>query len=142
MISRCPSCGAKNRVPVAAKGRPRCASCRAELPWVVEADDTGFAAAVATNLLTLVDLWAPWCRPCQLVAPVLEKLATDYAGRLKVVKVNVDVNRSTSARFDASSIPLLVFLRDGRTVETVLGAQPDRVLRAKVEHHLSTAAGR
>ena len=72
----------------------------------------------------VVDLWAPWCGPCRMIAPVLEDLAARYAGRLKVVKVNVDEQPALGARFDARSIPLLVVLRDGREVGRVLGSRP------------------
>ena len=81
----------------------------------------------------LLDLWAPWCGPCRQVAPVLERLATHYAGRVKVVKVNVDDNRRIAQRFDASSIPTLVMLRDGRPVARLVGAQPEPVLKARID---------
>ena len=133
----CPSCGATNRVPVAAKGRPRCGKCKADLPWLVDADDTTFDAAVDTGLLVLVDLWAAWCGPCRTVAPILERLAVTYAGRLKVVKVDVDRASRTAARFRASSIPMLLLLRNGAVAETVVGAQPERVLAAAIDRHLT-----
>ena len=76
----CPSCGAKNRVPASASGSPRCAKCHVDLPWIVEAGDSDFGAAVRTKRLVLVDLWAPWCGPCRMVAPVLEKLSVEFAG--------------------------------------------------------------
>jgi thioredoxin 2 len=129
----CPSCGAKNRVPVSASGKPTCAKCHADLPWLVDATDADFADVTDTSRLVLVDLWAPWCGPCRMVAPILEKLSRDFAGTLKVVKVNVDGSPATSQRFAASSIPMLVFLRDGAVVDTVVGAQPEHVLRAAVE---------
>ena len=129
----CPSCGTKNRVPAASSGKPTCASCRADLPWVVDATDADYARVVDTSLLVLVDLWAPCCGPCRMVAPILEKLAGDFAGSLKVVKVNVDGSPAISQRFRASSIPMLVFLRDGEVVDTVIGAQPEHVLRSAVE---------
>lgn len=132
-VTLCPACGTKNRVPVAAKGRPQCASCHAVLPWLVDAGDADFARAIDTSQLVLVDLWAPWCGPCRMVAPVLEKLSVAYAGRVKVVKVNVDDNRGTAARFDAQSIPTLVMLRDGAPVDRVVGAQPEQVLRGRIE---------
>ena len=132
-VVACPSCGTRNRVPVESKGRPRCASCHHPLPWLVDAGDADFAAAVDTGQLVLVDLWAPWCAPCRMVAPILERLAAQYAGRVKVVKVNVDDNRVTAARFDASSIPTLVMLRDGATVARLVGAQPEPVLRARID---------
>ena len=132
-VVACPSCGTKNRVPVAGKGRAQCASCHTSLPWLVDAGDDDFTAATETGQLVLVDLWAPWCGPCRQVAPVLERLATHYAGRVKVVKVNVDDNRRIAQRFDASSIPTLVMLRDGRPVARLVGAQPEPVLKARID---------
>jgi thioredoxin 2 len=131
-VATCPACGARNRVPVASSGRPRCAKCHADLPWLVDAGDGDFDAAVTTKRLVLVDLWAPWCGPCRMVAPVLERLAQDLAGDVKVVKVNVDTSPQVAQRFDARSIPMLLFMRDGTLVDTVVGAQPDHVLRARV----------
>lgn len=136
-ITPCPQCGAKNRVPAASSGRPQCASCAAALPWIADATDADLAGALDTRQLVLVDLWAPWCGPCRMVAPVLEKLAARYAGRLKVVKVNVDDNPIAARRFDASSIPTLVMMRDGEPVGRVIGAQPEAVLAAQIEPLLS-----
>ena len=129
----CPSCGAKNRVPAASSGKPTCAKCHADLPWLVDATDVDFAQVTDTSRLVLVDLWAPWCGPCRMVGPILEKLAGDFAGSLKVVKVNVDSSPAISQRFNASSIPMRVLLRDGAVVDTVIGAQPEHVLRGAVE---------
>lgn len=118
---------------MAAKGHPRCAKCPTDLPWLVAAGDTDFAAAVDTDVLVVVDLWATWCGPCRMVAPALEELSRRYAGRLKVVKVDVDRAPGVARRFEARSIPLLVFLRGGRVVESVVGAQPLHALQATVE---------
>jgi thioredoxin 2 len=135
-VVACPSCGTKNRTPVAAKGRPRCPKCEADLPWLVEAGDRDFAAAIGTSRLVLVDLWAPWCGPCRMVAPILEKLSRDFAGRLKVVKVNVDEAPKVAARYDARSIPTLLFVRDGEVINTVIGAQPEHVMRTLTDRYL------
>ncbi len=132
-VVACPSCGARNRVPASAKGRPRCAKCQADLPWVVEATDASLAGVLDTSALVLVDLWAPWCGPCRQVAPVLERLAARYAGRLKVVKVNVDDNPRAAATYDARSIPTLVLVRGGKTVGRVVGAQPEGALVQQIE---------
>ena len=129
----CPSCEAKNRVPSSASGSPRCAKCHVDLPWLVEAGDADFATAVGTKRLVLVDLWAPWCGPCRMVAPVLEKLSLEYADSLKVVKVNVDESPRTAQRYEARSIPMLLFMRDGELVDTVVGAQPEHLLRQRID---------
>ncbi len=132
-VAVCPSCGAKNRVPTSASGSPRCAKCHADLPWLVEAGDAEFERAVDTKRLVLVDLWAPWCGPCRMVAPVLAKLSNEFATSLKVVKVNVDESPRTAQEYEARSIPMLLFMRDGKLVDTVVGAQPEHVLRARIE---------
>lgn len=128
-IVACPACGTRNRVPVAATGAPRCASCKAGLPWLVDADAQSFDAAVRTSLPVLVDLWAPWCGPCRTVAPGVARAADELAGRLKVVKVDVDVAPTVSARFGVQGIPTLLVLRDGRAIARQVGALPaDRLL--------------
>lgn len=132
-VSVCPSCGTKNRVPVSAKGRPQCAKCHQPLPWLVDAGDDTLEAALQGDQLVLVDLWAPWCAPCRMVAPVLERLSVRYAGRIKVVKVNVDNSPFTATRFEAQSIPTLVFLRNGEVVARFVGAQPERVLAERID---------
>lgn len=136
-IVTCPGCGRKNRVPASAAGRPACAACSAPLPWIVDARDADLAAALSTSQLVLIDLWAPWCGPCRMVAPVLERLASRYAGKVKVVKVNVDESPAAAARFDARSIPTLVMMRDGRTVGRVVGAQPEPVLAKEIDQLLT-----
>lgn len=122
----------------AGRGRPRCGECRGDLPWIVNANDGSFGSAIDTGLLVLVDLWAPWCGPCRLVAPVLEQLAKTYAGRLKVIKVNVDESPGLASKYRATSIPMLLFLADEIVVDSVVGAQPENVLRQRVEKLLST----
>jgi thioredoxin 2 len=124
----CPRCGKRNRVPAAASGTPRCASCRADLPWLVDAGADDFADLAAGRLPVLVDLWAPWCGPCRLVAPGVEQAAVQFAGRLKVVKVNVDEAPGVSARFGVQGIPTLLVLRDGAPVARQVGALPPEQL--------------
>lgn len=136
-VVACPSCGQRARVREAAPGRPRCRACGAYLPWLVEATDGSFAAETATSIPVLVDLWAAWCGPCHAVAPVLERLAARHAGRIKVVKVDVDASPMLAARFDAASIPLLVVLESGREVERIVGAQPLPALEARLARWLA-----
>ena len=131
-ITACPSCGTKNRVPVSASGTPRCGSCHRDLPWLVAADEGDFDAAVTTKLPVLVDLWAPWCGPCRMIAPGVERAAAELAGDLKVVKVNVDDAPAVSARFSVQGIPTLLVLRDGQPIARQVGALPPDQLLAWV----------
>jgi thioredoxin 2 len=131
------SCGKRVRVAEAAPGLPRCPSCHAYLPWLVEANEASFAAEARAPVPVLVDLWAPWCGPCHAVAPVLERLSARHAGKIKIVKVNTDENPQLAARFDASSIPLLVLLRDGEVEERIVGAQPLPALEARLAPFLA-----
>jgi thioredoxin 2 len=133
----CPSCATKNRVPTSAKGHPQCPKCQTDLPWLVDAGDAEFTAAVDTRQLVLVDLWAPWCGPCKMIAPILENLSREFAGRLKVVKVNVDDSPTVAQRYDARSIPMLLVMQAGEVVETIVGAQPERVFRDLLTKHLA-----
>ncbi len=139
-ITPCPQCGKRNRVPVAAKGAPRCASCHADLPWLVNVDEADFAKATVGRLPVLVDLWAPWCGPCRMVAPGVERASVEFAGRLKVIKVNVDDAPSVSRRFSVQSIPTLLVLRDGKAIATQIGALPADKLVAWVRSVIEPAA--
>jgi thioredoxin 2 len=103
---------------------------------VVDANDTDFAVATRTKQLVLVDLWAPWCGPCRMVAPILQRLAGEFAGRLKVVKVNVDQSPQTAARYEARSIPMMLFMRNGDVTNTVVGAQSEHVMRTLIDQEL------
>ena len=142
-VASCPSCGRKNRVPASASGTPRCADCHAPLPWLVDADEASFhAVAEESRLPVLVDLWAPWCGPCRVVGPAVEQLAADLAGRLKVVKVNVDEAPSISQRFAVRGIPTLLLLNAGQVTSRQVGAVPAPALRAWVEQSLATASPR
>ncbi|GAB6986216.1 thioredoxin [Nocardioides pyridinolyticus] len=136
----CPSCSTKNRVPAAADGAPRCGNCRSPLPWVVDTSDADFAAVVDEAAIpVLVDVWAPWCGPCRMVSPVLEQLATEFAGALKLVKVNADEAPDVSRRFEVQAIPTLVLLDHGTVVDKQIGAAPAPALRAWLTGHLPTA---
>jgi thioredoxin 2 len=138
-VVRCPTCGTRNRVPAVAKGTPRCASCHHDLPWLVEASGHDFTSVVDTRVPVLVDLWAPWCGPCRLVAPGVARVADELAGALKVVKVNVDEAPAVARRFGVQGVPTLLVLRHGRLVDRYVGAlPPDRLLawvRTALEQH-------
>jgi thioredoxin 2 len=137
----CGTCGTKNRVPAAAKGTPRCAKCKTPLPWIVDADDDTFAEVVeAASIPVLVDLWAPWCGPCRMVSPALESLARQYAGRVKLVKVNVDDSPAVASRFDVRGIPTLLLVSGGQVVSRQTGAAPEPALRGWLDQGLSSAS--
>ena len=135
-ILRCSACRAANRIAPSPRGAPHCGTCGKALPWLVNATDTTFEVEARAAPTVVVDLWAPWCGPCRFVGPILEELAREWAGRLKVVKVNVDANQDLAVRFDARSIPTLVVLRDGQVVDRVVGAMPKRELAARLTPHL------
>jgi thioredoxin 2 len=132
----CPVCGARNRVPSAASGTPRCAKCKEHLPWIVDAGDDDFDAAVRAAMPVLVDFWAPWCGPCRLVSPAVEAAGSGLAGRLKVVKVNVDEAQQVAARHGIQSIPTLVLFRSGHPVARQVGALSAAALSSWVRTQL------
>jgi thioredoxin 2 len=134
----CPHCGRKNRVPTAAAGTPRCGNCHQPLPWIVNAGDDSFAeVAEQSKVPVLVDLWAPWCGPCRMVSPALAQLATERAGSLKLVKVNVDESPRLQQRFGIQSIPTLMVLRGGKVIARQVGAAPADTLRSWLEQSLT-----
>lgn len=140
-VVECPKCGTRNRVPVAAKGRLRCAKCRTDLPWIVDVGDDTFAEAVEQSRLpVLVDVWAPWCGPCRMVSPIIEELGRERAGSLKVAKVNSDTSPAVSARHRVTSIPTLLLYSDGAEVARAIGARPAHELRRWLDAGLQSAA--
>ncbi|HEY3285973.1 MAG TPA: thioredoxin [Gemmatimonadaceae bacterium] len=85
--------------------------------------------------VAVVDFWAVWCGPCRMIAPVLEQLSVEYEGKVKVTKLDVDTNQKTSMRFNVRSIPTLLFFKDGKVVDQVIGAVPKSALEAKFKQH-------
>lgn len=133
----CANCGTKNRVPAAADGVPRCGKCHQPLQWIVNGSDADFASVVeASTIPVLVDMWAPWCGPCRMVSPALEQIAGEFAGRLKLVKVNADEAPVLSQRFNVMAIPTLILFRGGEVIATQVGAAPAAVLRSWVTNEL------
>ncbi|MFF0267157.1 thioredoxin [Kribbella sp. NPDC004536] len=136
-VVKCPHCGQKNRVASGGSGKPVCGKCGKALPWIVDGGDSDFFEVVESSTTpVLVDVWAPWCGPCRMVSPVLEKLAAEKAGELKLVKINADEAPDLSRRFDIRSIPTLMVFRSGRPVATYTGAAPATVLRPWLEKAL------
>jgi thioredoxin 2 len=147
MMVRCPSCSAINRVPMERIGPGRkavCGRCKTALPTdaaPVTVTDATFADEVERSPVpVLVDLWAPWCGPCRMVAPALDALAAEMAGRVRVAKLNVDDNPDTSNRFGVRSIPTLLIFKDGREVDRIVGAQSKAAIAARLQPFLAPAA--
>jgi thioredoxin 1 len=102
---------------------------------VTETTDKNFEEDVLkSNMPVVVDLWAPWCGPCRMVAPIVEKLSGDYQGKVKFYKLNIDQNPESPAKYHVMSIPTLLFFKDGKVVDTVIGAVPERTLKPKVDN--------
>jgi thioredoxin 2 len=119
-----------NRVPAAARGKPRCGNCKAYLPWIVDAGDEDFAEiAEQATIPVLVDLWAAWCGPCRMVSPALEQLATEKAGQLKLVKVDIERTPKIAQRFVVQAVPTLMVLSRGEVIARQAGAAPVEALR-------------
>jgi thioredoxin 2 len=139
----CPHCGRGNRVPVAAEGQPRCGRCGSPLPWMVDAGDEDFAEiAEQAQPYVVVDLWATWCAPCRMVSPALEQVARELAGRIKLVKVDIDRSPRLAQQFEVRAVPTLLVLHGGRVVARQAGAAPANVLRSWVEGAIDGADGR
>jgi thioredoxin 2 len=140
MIIRCLNCGTKNRMPEdRLNDRPLCGKCHAPLvignaeAHPVDVTDESFAREVLmSNGPTLVDCWAPWCGPCRSVAPVLDELAQKYAGGVKIAKLNVDENPVIASEYGVRSIPTMLFFKEGKLVNKVIGAHP----KDEIEKHL------
>ena len=107
---------------------------------VISTDDQGFEKAVLQSPVpVLVDFWAPWCGPCRMVSPIVEQLASEYDGKLRTVKVNVDDSPDVAGRYGISSIPSLVFFKGGREVSREIGALPKPRLAKAIDRVLATA---
>ncbi len=139
IIIRCPSCRTKNRIPVSrVDDAPNCGQCGVKLPGVelgkvITITDQSFDDEVfASGLSVLVDCWAPWCAPCRMVGPILDELAKKYRTRLKIVKINMDENAQTSAKYHVMSIPTLMLVKNGKIVDTLVGALPREDLEQQI----------
>ena len=142
-ILTCPNCGTKNRVDSgkASKHRPLCGKCGTPLDSVndvrstpLEVTDATFARDVlgAGKTPVVVDCWAPWCGPCRALGPTIDKLAEESQGRYLVAKLNTDKNPETAGRYKISSIPALLFFKNGRLVDQLVGVRPKQTIAARL----------
>jgi len=140
-VIRCAHCGTANRVPRDKLERglePKCGRCKhvlqASSAAPLAVTDATFAADVERSPLpVLVDAWAAWCGPCQMLAPTIDELAAELAGRVRVAKLNVDENPATASRFGIRSIPTLVVIDGGREVDRIVGVQSKQAIRARLD---------
>ena len=139
----CPSCGTKNRLPQVQAGRKAvCGKCKTPLSdnlGPIEVTDTTFSSEVEKSATpVLLDLWADWCGPCHMLAPTIEQLSSEMAGRVKVAKLNIDENPGVANRFGVRSIPTLLVLKGGREVDRLVGVQPKQEIVRRLETVLKT----
>ncbi len=140
IIVRCGQCGTKNRIPGnRLKDNPVCGKCKELLlkgdiyDRPIDVTDKTFNEEVIRYPgPVLLDCWAPWCGPCRMVAPVLEQLAKEYSGRVKIAKLNVDENTLTASKYSVQSIPTMLLFRGGQLVNTIVGALPKQA----IEEHM------
>ena len=140
----CSACGTTNRVPLdklEQGSQPVCGKCKASLPVDIRpltVTDATFSADVERSPVpVLMDAWAPWCGPCRMIAPMIEELAKEMAGRVRVAKLNVDENPQTAARFDLRSIPTLLVLKGGREIDRLVGVQPKQEVARRLERAIA-----
>jgi thioredoxin 2 len=147
LLIPCAACGAKNRVPrqkLKQGLQPVCGQCKTPLDMSnkpITVTDATFSAEVERSPVpVLVDLWAPWCGPCRTIGPILEDLAGEMAGRVRVAKLNIDENPATTARFNIRSIPALLIFREGREVDRMVGVRPKQEIVHRLEQILAAGS--
>ena len=95
------------------------------------------AEVIKAQGLIMVDFWAPWCAPCRMVSPTVEELAKEYQGRMKFLKLNTDENPDIASKYNIMGIPTLMFFKDGRSVDSIVGAVPKQQLKSKIDSFLA-----
>jgi len=142
VVVACPQCQTKNRVPVDKLGQDaKCGKCGTTFSTPTTVSDHPIAVTDSTfeqevlqsPLPVVMDVWAPWCGPCRMIAPVMEELAAEFAGRAKVVKLNSDENQRVPSQYQIQGIPTLLFFNNGQLVDRVVGAVPKHNILQKLQ---------
>ena len=145
-VATCSNCGAKNRIDEAklATSEARCGRCGQRLSATGSSQEDSKPLNITDQTFerevvqlrgrpVLVDCWAPWCGPCRMVAPSLDQLAAESAGRYRIAKLNVDDNPQTAARFNIASIPTMLIFKDGQLIDRLIGAQPKQAIAERLQ---------
>lgn len=142
IVITCPQCQTKNQIPVEKLGQTAtCEKCGTAFPTpetvtdqsIVVTDATFEQEVLQSPVPVLMDIWAPWCGPCRMIAPVVEDLAKEFAGRAKVVKLNSDENQRVPSQYRIQGIPTLLFFKNGQLVDSLIGAVPKPNIQQKLQ---------
>jgi thioredoxin 1 len=99
-------------------------------------DDTFDSEVLKSDIPVIIDFWATWCAPCRMIAPIIEQFASEYEGRVKVCKLDVDNNQQVAMNYGIRSIPTVLIFKNGEVVDTIVGAVPKTMLKERLESHL------
>ena len=140
LIAQCPACGTRNKIPLVKQHlTPKCGRCKAQLNLNGQAlpvmlTDSDFAAFIAgASLPMMVDFYSPTCGPCRMLAPVIDRLAARYWGRVIVAKIDTSRNPLTAGRYQIRGVPTLLFLKNGQVVDQIVGAAPEAQITQTIE---------
>ena len=144
-ILRCNACGTKNRIPDEKAGQTaKCGKCGSPVDTtalliskpVVISDGDFNQQVLGAQLPVLIDCWAPWCGPCKMIGPIMDELADQWKGKIRICKLNVDENPQTSAKFQIRSIPTLLIFDNGKLKDTLVGALPKQQIVKAITPYL------
>ena len=139
-IVTCQNCGAKNRVALEKLGQAVCGKCKEPIKISdspIHITDANFAKEIGDSKMpVLLDFWATWCPPCKMIAPTIDTLAKELAGKVKIGKLDVDQNPLVSSQFRVQSIPTLIIFKDGKEVDRLIGAQSKEAMLSRLEQFM------
>lgn len=132
----CSKCKTQNQVGhnQDASQVPICAQCQTALPWLHDGTDNSFEQDIQANVPVIVDFWATWCGPCRIMGPVLDDLAREMAGQVRIVKINVDEHPLTPGQFGVQGIPTLIMFKNGEVVDEIVGVTQKQMLMERIKH--------